>query len=88
MTSYLLKPTPERVDPLEKRTKVILTELPPQEVYHFFFFCMFIAASKLKMYACDVDICDTEESPICKPLEEAATNLLDMEGMCSMPQYP
>ena len=32
------------------------------------------------MYSCDVDICDTEGSPVCKPLEEPGPGLLDMEG--------
>ena len=36
--------------------------------------------AEVKMYSCDVDICDTEGSPVCKPLEEAGPGLLDMEG--------
>ena len=36
--------------------------------------------AEVKMYSCDVDICDTEGSPVCKPLEEPGPGLLDMEG--------
>ena len=33
-----------------------------------------------KMYACDVDICDQEDSPVCKPMDEPGSGHLDMEG--------
>ena len=41
--------------------------------------------AEVKMYSCDVDICDTEGSPVCKPLEEPGPGLLDMEGDISFP---